>query len=144
MANTDVEASQHTIELGTGRFDWPRYERVHHRFGLLMFSATGKDGKSEWLVFDRRLDRRRGVLSAQVVTRRDTYSPEAAIAAGTTHQLGRGTLHVEQETFGDRWEETVLVGIEPDGLAEDAAWMDADLLYGLHDSTVSLTFTPDL
>jgi hypothetical protein len=142
MARTDVDAPQHPIELGTGYFDWPRYERVHRRFGLLMLSVTTKDGAPDWHVFDRDLNRRRGALSAYVVTRGDTY-PEEAIAAGTTVQLGRGTLHVEQETFGDRWEDTVLAGIEPDGLADGAAWMDEDLLYGLHHSTVTLTFTPD-
>jgi len=143
MAHTDVDAPPRTIELGTGCFDWPRYERVHHRYGLLALSAIGADHLPHWLVFDRGLDGLRGQLTAHVVTPRETDSPEDAIAAGTTVQLGCGTLHIEQESHGEDWEAPVLVGIEPDGLTDGAAWMDKDLLYGLHHSTVTLIFTAD-
>lgn len=143
-ARTDLGTSQRTIELGTGCFDWPRYERAYHRFGLLMLSTTrAADGTVSWHVFDRALNGLRGELRAHVLTRRDTYSPECATPAGTTVLLGCGTLHVEQELHGEHWEAPVLVGIEPDGLAADAAWMDDDLLYGLHHSEVTLSFTPD-
>lgn len=145
------------IEIGIGRLNWPRGERVGDRYGVVRLYADpnpGEDSVHHRLMDDLArtpmlLDKlpfgERGTLIAEVLVARDSYHigdffhgyyPETP-EVGESIQLGEGELFTETDLDGP------LVGVNPgEQLVYKRHFMDPVALYRAHDQTVRLLFRP--
>jgi hypothetical protein len=133
-----------TIELGTGRLSWPRFERIGDRYGTVMLMADGDSftEPSRYIWPSNGPVGQRGTLVAEVLETRDSthigdlfrgFFPETP-EVGERIVLGEGTFFTEETDFG-----ALLLGLRPDD-GRDSDWLDPPKLYRAHEQTVRLTF----
>ena len=146
-----MSQSESRQALGTGILGWDRQERITDRYGsvFLMDGVVTETANINTDNIDQYLGKK-GTLIATVEN-----GSESGHIGDIFHGLGQDEIPSKGEQFElgtgklfslstDEYDDHIRlrIGIEPDEDTE-TFWMDAEALYQVHDSLVTLSFTAE-